>query len=76
MQRGEDLRKCPHCGVDLAAGERELTSIWGRASLPLDLDAYCDPCRLSFFVCEVNRPEQATVRTRDRVRRTRVAGSA
>jgi hypothetical protein len=60
----------------MAVGERERTSRWGRASLPLHLDEYCDPCRLTFFVCEVNRPgEQATVRSRDRARRTKVASS-
>jgi hypothetical protein len=76
MQRRKDLRKCPRCGVDMATGERERRSRWGGVSLPLDLDEYCDTCRLNFFTCEVNRPgEHAIVREHVRDRRTRVASS-
>jgi hypothetical protein len=77
MERRTDLMKCPRCGVDLAIGESERRSRWAGASLPLDLDEYCDTCRLSFFTCELNRPRgPAIVRKQIRDRRTRVSTSA
>jgi hypothetical protein len=77
MRRRRDLRKCSRCGIDMATGESQRSSRWDGASLPLDLDAYCDPCRLTFFVCELNRPgEHAIVRTGDRVGQPKAASSA
>jgi hypothetical protein len=77
MDRRTDLMKCPRCGVDMAIGESERRSRWASASLPPDLDEYCDTCRLSFFTCEVNRPGgRAIIPKHVRDRRTRVLTSA
>jgi hypothetical protein len=76
MVRGRDFRKCPRCGIDMAIGESERRSRWAGASLPLDLDEYCDTCRLSFFTCEVNRRgEHAILPKHVQDRRTKVASS-
>ena len=56
MARGRDFRTCHRCGIDMAIGEGERSSWWDGADLPLDLDVYCDTCRLHFFMCEANRP--------------------
>ena len=54
MARGRDFRTCHRCGIDIAVGEGERSSWWEGADLPLDLDVYCDTCRLHFFMCEAN----------------------
>jgi hypothetical protein len=61
MARQRDFRKSPRCGLDIATGEGERSSRWGGASLPLDLDEYCDTCRLDFFTCEANRPGEHAI---------------
>jgi hypothetical protein len=63
MQRRKNFRTCPRCGIDMTSGEREQSSKWGGASLPRNLDEYCDSCLLDFFTCQANRPgERAIVR--------------
>ncbi len=63
MARGRDFRTCHRCGIDIAVGEGERSSWWDGADLPLDLDVYCDTCRLQFFMCEANRPgDPASIR--------------
>lgn len=82
MRRRGDIRKCSRCDIDMAIGESQRSSRWEGASLPLDLDEYCDACMLDFFTCEVSRPnENAVVRNQAlkvslrRERRTKVASS-
>lgn len=56
MARGEDLRTCHRCGIDFSTGGGERSRWWDGTDLPLDLDVYCDTCRLHFFMCEADRP--------------------
>ena len=49
MRRRRDLRKCSRCGIDMAIGESQRSSRWEGASLPLDLDEYCDACLLALL---------------------------
>jgi hypothetical protein len=54
MERRRDFGKCHRCGLDVTTGEGERDSRWDGAYLPLDLDEYCDTCRLTFFTCEAD----------------------
>jgi hypothetical protein len=56
MERRRDFGKCHRCGLDITTGEGERDSRRDGAYLPLDLDEYCDTCRLTFFTCEADRP--------------------
>jgi hypothetical protein len=46
MRRRKNFRTCPRCGIAMASGEREQSSKWGGASLPMDLEEYCVDLRL------------------------------
>jgi hypothetical protein len=61
MRRRKNFRTCPRCGIAMASGEREQSSKWGGASLPMDLEEYCDSCLLNFFTCQANRPDEHAI---------------